>query len=76
MLYGNVELLNGEAIGTLVVLVKGDAEKQKQAREFLEKQNVTLTRLDEKGYKRLARRRPLFPKIILVVLKLTGLSYH
>lgn len=49
MLYGNVELLNGEAIGTLVVLVKGDADKQKQAREFLEKQNVTLTRLDEKG---------------------------
>ena len=49
MLYGNVELLNGEAIGTLVVLVKGDANKQKQAREFLEKQNVTLTRLDEKG---------------------------
>lgn len=49
MLYGNVELLNGEAIGTLVVLVKGDSEKQKQAREFLEKQNVTLTRLDEKG---------------------------
>lgn len=48
MLYGNVELLNGEAIGTLVVLVKGDSEKQKQAREFLEKQNVTLTRLDEK----------------------------
>ena len=28
---------------------KGDADKQKQAREFLEKQNVTLTRLDEKG---------------------------
>ena len=49
MLYGNVELLNGEAIGTLVVLVKGDADKQKQAREFLEKQNVTLIRLDEKG---------------------------
>lgn len=48
MLYGNVELLNGEAIGTLAVLVKGDSEKQKQAREFLEKQNVTLTRLDEK----------------------------
>lgn len=49
MLYGNVELLNCEAIGTLAVLVKGDSEKQKQAREFLEKQNVTLTRLDEKG---------------------------
>lgn len=49
MLYGNVELLNEEAIGTLVVLVKGNPEKQKQAREFLQEQNVTLTRLDEKG---------------------------
>lgn len=49
MLYGNVELLNDEAIGTLVVDVKGDPEKQKQAREFLEAQDVTLTRLDEKG---------------------------
>ncbi len=49
MLYGNVELLNGEPIGTLVVLVKGDSAKQKQTREFLKEQNVTLTRLDEKG---------------------------
>lgn len=49
MLYGNVELLNDEAIGTLVVLVKGDKQKQEQAKQFLEKQNVTLTRLDEKG---------------------------
>lgn len=49
MLYGNVELLNDEPIGTLVVLIKGDQEKQKQAKEFLQKQDVTLTRLDEKG---------------------------
>ena len=49
MLYGNVELLNDEPIGTLVVLVKGDNEKQKKAVEFLNKQEVTLTRLDEKG---------------------------
>lgn len=49
MLYGNVELLNGEPIGTLLVLVKGDAVKQKQAQIFLKKQKVNLTRLDEKG---------------------------
>lgn len=49
MLYGNVELLNEEPIGTLVVLVKGDPAKQKQTQEFLAKQNVTFTRLDEKG---------------------------
>lgn len=49
MLYGNVELLGDEAIGTLIVLVKGDTNKQEQAQKFLEKQDVTLTRLDEKG---------------------------
>lgn len=49
MLYGNVELLNDEAIGTLVVLVKGNSETQEKARDFLNKQNITLTRLDEKG---------------------------
>lgn len=49
MLYGNVELLNEEAIGTLVVLVNGDPDKQKQACDFLQKQNVALTKLDEKG---------------------------
>ncbi|RVU70121.1 MULTISPECIES: methionine ABC transporter ATP-binding protein [Lactobacillus] len=49
MLYGNVELLNDEPIGTLVVLIKGDADKQKQAQAFLHEQEVTVTRLDEKG---------------------------
>lgn len=49
MLYGNVELLNDEPIGTLVVLVKGDPEKQAQTRKFLQQEDVTLTRLDEKG---------------------------
>lgn len=49
MLYGNVELLGDEAIGTLIVLVKGDPEKQKKAQEFLNEQNVTWTRLNEKG---------------------------
>lgn len=49
MLYGNVELLNEEPIGTLVVLLKGDFEKQKAAREFLAKENVLVTELDERG---------------------------
>lgn len=49
MLYGNVELLNDEPIGTLVVLVKGDPDKQAQTRKFLQQEDVTLTRLDEKG---------------------------
>ncbi|WEV70249.1 methionine ABC transporter ATP-binding protein [Lactobacillus sp. ESL0785] len=49
MLYGNVELLDEEPIGTLLVLVKGDQEKQAQTVDFLQQQKVSLTRLDEKG---------------------------
>lgn len=49
MLYGNVELLDDEPIGTLLVLVKGDNKKQQQTVQFLEKEKVAVTRLNEKG---------------------------
>lgn len=49
MLYGNVELLDDEPIGTLLVLVKGNNEKQQQTVQFLEKEQVAVTRLNEKG---------------------------
>lgn len=49
MLYGNVELLDDEPIGTLLVLVKGDNKKQQQTVQFLEKEQVAVTRLNEKG---------------------------
>lgn len=49
MLYGNVELLNEEPIGTLVVLVKGNPDQQAAAKEFLASQEVTISQLDEKG---------------------------
>lgn len=49
MLYGNVELLDDEPIGTLLVLVKGDSEKQQLTVQFLEKEEVAVTRLNEKG---------------------------
>lgn len=49
MLYGNVELLNDEAIGTLVILVSGAGSKQKQVVSFLTKKGVKVARLDEKG---------------------------
>ena len=49
MLYGNVELLNEEPIGTLVVLVKGNQEQQAEAKKFLASQEVTISQLDEKG---------------------------
>jgi D-methionine transport system ATP-binding protein len=49
MLYGNVELLNGEPIGTLLVLVKGNEDKQQETIRFLEEAKVAVTRLNEKG---------------------------
>lgn len=49
MLYGNVESLADEPIGTLLVLVKGNATQQKQTQDFLHKEQVAVTRLDEKG---------------------------
>ncbi|BDR60591.1 methionine ABC transporter ATP-binding protein [Lactobacillus xylocopicola] len=49
MLYGNVELLNDEPIGTLLVLVKGDSTKQEETRRFLTAEKVAVTRLNEKG---------------------------
>lgn len=49
MLYGNVELLDDEPIGTLLVLVKGNDEKQEKTVAFLNKEKVAVTRLNEKG---------------------------
>lgn len=49
MLYGNVELLAGEPIGTLVVLVHGGQEKQAATLAFLKKAGVQVIRLNEKG---------------------------
>ena len=47
ILYGNVEVLSGEPIGTLAILLKLDAEKQKEAIRFLESKNVVVTKLDK-----------------------------
>ena len=49
MLYGNVELLDDEPIGTLLVQVKGDKDKQQATVDFLRKEKVAVTRLNEKG---------------------------
>ncbi|AWN33539.1 MULTISPECIES: methionine ABC transporter ATP-binding protein [Lactobacillus] len=49
MLYGNVELLDDEPIGTLLVQVKGDKDKQQATVHFLRKEKVAVTRLNEKG---------------------------
>lgn len=47
ILYGNVEVLSGEPIGTLAILLKVNEAKQKQAIEFLRKRNVIVTKLDK-----------------------------
>lgn len=49
MLYGNVEVLADEPVGTLLVMVKGDADKQKATLKFLSDEGVTVTELDERG---------------------------
>ena len=49
MLYGNVELLDDEPIGTLLVQVKGDKAKQQETVDYLRKEEVAVTRLNEKG---------------------------
>lgn len=47
ILYGNVEVLSGEPIGTLAILLKLNVEKQKEAIKFLESKNVVVTKLDK-----------------------------
>lgn len=49
MLYGNVEVLADEPVGTLLIMAKGDAEQQKETVKFLNDQGVTVTELDERG---------------------------
>lgn len=49
MLYGNVEVLADEPVGTLLVMVKGDADKQKATLKFLNDEGITVTELDERG---------------------------
>lgn len=47
ILYGNVEVLSGEPIGTLAILLNLDEQKQKEAIKFLESKNVVVTKLDK-----------------------------
>ena len=49
MLYGNVEILADEPVGTLLITAKGDADQQKATVKFLNEQGVTATELDERG---------------------------
>ena len=48
ILYGNVEVLSGQPVGTLFVVVKGDDQQRDQAVEFLKQSNVTVTKIDDR----------------------------
>ncbi|QNQ80361.1 methionine ABC transporter ATP-binding protein [Lactobacillus sp. PV034] len=47
ILYGNVEVLGGEAVGTLAVLLNLNQEKQKEAIQYLEDKGIVVTKLDK-----------------------------
>lgn len=46
ILYGSVDVLNGELIGTLVILVTGDAQQLKQATDYLASMDIDAQQLD------------------------------
>ena len=48
ILYGNVEVLSGQPVGTLFIVVKGDANQREQAVDFLKQSNVTVTKIDDR----------------------------
>lgn len=48
MLYGNIEVLGGEPVGTLFVVVKGDAQQRQAAVQFLQDNKVTVTKIDDR----------------------------
>lgn len=48
MLYGNIEVLEGEPVGTLFVVVKGDEQQRQAAVQFLQDNKVTVTKIDDR----------------------------
>ena len=48
MLYGNIEFLGGEPVGTLFVVVKGDEQQRQAAIQFLQDNKVTVTKIDDR----------------------------
>lgn len=48
MLYGNIEVLGGEPVGTLFVVVKGDEQQRQAAVKFLQDSKVTVTKIDDR----------------------------
>ena len=48
MLYGNIEVLGGEPVGTLFVVIKGDEQQRQAAVQFLQDNKVTVTKIDDR----------------------------
>ena len=48
ILYGNVEVLSEQPVGTLFVIVKGEAKQRQAAVKFLNDNNVTVTKIDDR----------------------------
>lgn len=46
ILYGSVDVLNGELIGTLIILVTGNAQQLKQATDYLASMDIDAQQLD------------------------------
>lgn len=49
MLYGNIEVLGDEPVGTLFVIVTGDNNQQAGALQFLNDNQVEVTQIDDRG---------------------------
>lgn len=49
MLYGNIEVLESEPVGTMFILAKGELDKLDKVADYLKKENVEVTRIDERG---------------------------
>jgi D-methionine transport system ATP-binding protein len=47
--YGNVELLQGQTIGSLVLIIKGITDERQYAKTYLQEQGVKFEILDEKS---------------------------
>ena len=49
MLYGNIEVLGDEPVGTMFILVKGDEKQLASVVDLLKDQNVEVTKIDDRG---------------------------
>lgn len=49
MLYGNIEVLGDEPVGTMFILVKGDQEQLAKVVDLLKEQNVEVTKINDRG---------------------------